>query len=55
MILPVLIAMIAGWINCHQQQVIIYLQEENRIFKARLGTVDGSVRRVPLGQTISDP
>ena len=30
MILHVLIAMIAGWIQRHQQQVIAYLQEENR-------------------------
>jgi len=29
--------MVAGWINCHQQQVIAYFQEENRILKARLG------------------
>jgi hypothetical protein len=29
MILQVLIAMIAGWINRHQQQVIAYLLEEN--------------------------
>jgi len=28
MILQVLIAMIAGWINRHQQQVIAYLLEE---------------------------
>jgi hypothetical protein len=32
MILQVLIAMIAGWINRHQQQVIAYLLEENRTF-----------------------
>jgi putative transposase len=37
MILPVLIAMIAGWINRHQQQVIAYLLEENRILHAKLG------------------
>jgi transposase InsO family protein len=37
MILHVLIAMLAGWVNRHQQQVIAYLQEENRIFKAQLG------------------
>jgi len=30
MILQVIIAMVAGWINRHQQQVIAYLQEENR-------------------------
>src|SRR5213076_1273236 len=37
MILPVLIAMIAGWIQRHQQQVITYLIEENRVLKAQLG------------------
>src|SRR5215471_13740725 len=37
MILHVLIAMIAGWIQRHQQQVIAYLQEENRVLKAQLG------------------
>ncbi len=30
MILHVLIAMVAGWLQRHQQQVISYLQEENR-------------------------
>jgi hypothetical protein len=30
MILHVLIAMVAGWLQRHQQQVIAYLQEENR-------------------------
>jgi putative transposase len=37
MILQVLIVMIAGWIQRHQQQVITYLQEENRVLKAQLG------------------
>ena len=37
MILHVLIAMVAGWIQQHQQQVIAYLQEENRVLKAKLG------------------
>src|SRR6059058_5517609 len=37
MILHVLIAMVAGWINRHQQQVIAYLQEENHVLKAQLG------------------
>ena len=36
MILQVLIAMAAGWINRHQQHVITYLKEENRILRARL-------------------
>src|SRR3989442_16138 len=38
MILRVLIAMVAGWIQRHQQQVIAYLQEENRVLKAQLGS-----------------
>ena len=37
MILHVLIAMVAGWLQRHQQQVITYLLEENRILKAQLG------------------
>jgi putative transposase len=36
MILHILIAMGAGWINRHQQQVIAYLQEENRVLTAQL-------------------
>ena len=38
MILQVLIAMIAGWLQRHQQQVIAYLHEENRVLKAQLGS-----------------
>ncbi len=37
MVLHVLIAMVAGWLQRHQQQVIAYLQEENRVLKAQLG------------------
>jgi putative transposase len=37
MILQILIAMIAGWLQQHQQQVIAYLLEENRVLKAQLG------------------
>jgi putative transposase len=37
MSLQVLIAMIAGWLNRHQQQVIAYLLEENRTLHAKLG------------------
>src|SRR2546426_12099399 len=37
MILHVLIAMVAGWLQRHQQQVIAYLHEENRVLKALLG------------------
>ena len=61
MILPLLLAMLAGWINRHQQQVITYLQEENRVLKAHLGgrrlhLTDTERRRLaalahPLGRT----
>jgi putative transposase len=37
MILHVLIAMIAGWLQRHQQQVITYLIEENRVLKTQRG------------------
>src|SRR6059036_2933931 len=37
MILHVLIAMMAGWLQRHQQQVIAYLREENHVLKAQLG------------------
>src|SRR5919206_2339711 len=37
MILQVLIAMVAGWLQRHQQQVITYLLAENRVLKAQLG------------------
>ena len=37
MILHVLIAMVAGWLQRHQQQTIAYVLEENRILKAHLG------------------
>jgi transposase InsO family protein len=37
MILQVLIAMVARWVQRHQQQVIAYLSEENRALKAQLG------------------
>ena len=38
MIFQLLIAMVAGWVQRHQQQVIAYLQEENRLLKAQLGS-----------------
>src|SRR5882724_4423014 len=46
MILYVLIAMVAGWLQRHQQQVITYLLAENRVLKAQL---DG--RRLRLTDT----
>jgi putative transposase len=61
MILHVLIAMLAGWLQRHQQQVITYLHEENRVLKAQLGgrrlrLTDTERRRLaalayPLGRT----
>jgi putative transposase len=61
MILHVLIAMVAGWLQRHQQQVITYLHEENRVLKARLGgrrlrLTDTERRRLatlahPIGRT----
>jgi putative transposase len=35
--LQLLLMIFAGWINRHQLDVIEYLQEENRVFKERLG------------------
>ena len=35
-VIEALIAMIAGWLQRHQQHVIAYLQEENRVLKAHL-------------------
>ena len=35
MILPLLITMVAGWINRHQQQVITYLKEEHRVLRLK--------------------
>ena len=46
MILHVLIAMVAGWLQRHQQQVITYLLAENRVLKAQLGC-----RRLRLTET----
>src|SRR5919202_206519 len=61
MILHVLIAMVAGWLQQHQQQVITYLLAENRVLKAqldgpRLRLTDTERRRLaalayPLGRT----
>src|SRR5215510_6790192 len=37
MVLQVLMVMVAGWVQRHQQQIIAYLREENRVLKAPLG------------------
>jgi hypothetical protein len=41
MMLQLLLVMLAGWINCHQEQVITYLREENRILKQPFRTHPG--------------
>ncbi len=61
MILHVLIAMVAGWLQRQQQEVITYLLAENRVLKAqlsgrRLRLTDTERRRLgmlahPLGRT----
>ncbi len=33
-----LLMMLAGWVNRHQQDVITYLKEENKILREKLGT-----------------
>jgi putative transposase len=61
MIFQVLIAMVAGWLQRHQQQVVTYLLAENRVLKAQLGgrrlhLTDTERRRLaalahPIGRT----
>jgi putative transposase len=61
MILQILIAMVAGWLQRHQQQVITYLLAENRVLKAHIGgrrlrLTDTERRRLaalahPIGRT----
>jgi hypothetical protein len=46
MILQVLIVMVAGWLQRHQQKVIAYLLEENRVLKVQLRS-----RRLCLTET----
>ena len=60
MILQLLIVTVAGWINRHQQHVITYLKEENRVLtsklpRGRLRLTDTERRRLaalayPLGR-----
>jgi hypothetical protein len=33
-----LLMMLAGWVNRHQQDVIEYLKEENKVLREKLGT-----------------
>jgi hypothetical protein len=50
MIVHVLIAMVAGWLQCHQQQVITYLLAENRVLKAQLDGRRLAALAHPLGR-----
>jgi putative transposase len=50
MILQLLLAIFAGWIQRHQQQVITYLREENRVLKAHLGGRRLAALAHPLGR-----
>ena len=34
----VLLMMLTGWLNRHQQNVIEFLKEENKILKEKIGT-----------------
>ena len=35
--LQFLLVLFAGWVNRHQQEMIEYLQEENRVLREQLG------------------
>ncbi len=63
-ILQVLAVVLAGWLNRHQQRVLEYLQEENRVLKRQLGRrrlrstdynrVRLAVRGMALGRRLLD-
>ncbi len=63
-ILHVLAVVFAGWLNRHQQRVLEYLQEENRVLRAQLGRrklrltdddrVRLAVRGVAIGRQLLD-
>ncbi len=36
-LMGMLLLMLAGWINRHQQDVIVYLKEENKVLREKLG------------------
>ena len=57
--LQVLLVTLAGWVNRHQQHVIEYLMEENRVLKEqvkgrRLRLTDDQRRRPTGSGTIRD-
>lgn len=39
-----LLMMLVGWVNRRQQDVIVYLKEENKVLREKLGT-----KRIILG------
>ncbi len=54
--LQFLISILAGWVNRSQQDVIEYLQEENRVLREQLGTkrllfTDVQRRRLAISST----
>ncbi len=63
-LLHALAVLLAGWLNRHQQRVLEYLREENRVLKAQLGRrklrlsdadrIRLAVRGVALGRRILD-
>ena len=42
-----LLMLLAGWMNRHQQEVIRYLKEENKILREKLGTRQTLLSLVP--------
>lgn len=63
-LLHVLSVLFAGWLNRHQQRLLDYLLEENRVLKAQLGRrrlrlsdadrVRLAVRGIALGRRVLD-
>ncbi len=48
-----LLMMVAGWINRHQQDVIVYLKEESKVLRGKLGKGVPKIR-VSLIQGLSE-
>ncbi len=53
-LMGMLLMMLAGWINRHQQDGIVYLKEENRILREKLGTKRMRLARlgIRLGRSV---
>ena len=49
--LQFLVLTVAGWVNRHQEDVIDYLREENRILREQLGPATASAHRRPAPST----